>query len=153
MADPWKDLTASFIDLHRQVDEMFEELVFRRWDISNPAAWQPAVDVYATDEEYFVTVDLPDVAPDQVQFLIGERDLLISGERHETSPEATNFARCERPSGRFQRKIDFGEQINPKSAKAECRYGTYRLRIPKKEGERTPPEPAATRYVVHVTLL
>ena len=57
MLQPWK---SAFWDLQRQVDEMFQELIFRPWVIAGPATWQPALDFHETEEAFILEMDLAD---------------------------------------------------------------------------------------------
>jgi hypothetical protein len=42
----------SYLDFQRQLDEAFEELIYRRWPIPNPAEWQPRLDLHETRDAY-----------------------------------------------------------------------------------------------------
>jgi len=83
--------------LHRQF--------FRLQDAGGPC-WEPPIDVLETDEELLILVALPGVEPDQVEAIVENGVLMISGNR--TLPEELRNARIHRlelPQGRFQRRI------------------------------------------------
>ena len=70
------------------------------------ACWEPPVDVLETDEELLIIVALPGVDPDQVEAVIENGVLVISGNR--TLPAELHNARIHRlelPQGHFQRRI------------------------------------------------
>jgi HSP20 family protein len=125
---PWK---AVFVDLERQVDELFEELIYRPWAINAGHAWQPPLDLLETPDAYLVLIDLPEVAPEAVQLRASERNLAISGQRPASSEECVCH-RSERKCGTFHRSVSFPHPIDPNNVQAECRHGTYRIRLPKK---------------------
>jgi HSP20 family protein len=126
---PWE---SAFLDLHRQVDELFEELVYRPWAISGRAGWRPPVDLHETADAYLVVIDLPDVAPEEVRIVVGERDLVVAGQRQAAAPEGALFQRCERPSGPFERTLKLPQRVDPQRARVEYRHGTCRIHLPRK---------------------
>lgn len=68
--------------------------------------WEPPIDVLETDGELLIFVALPGVDPDQVEALIDNGVLVISGNR--TLPAELRNARIHRlelPQGRFERRI------------------------------------------------
>jgi HSP20 family protein len=69
-------------------------------------SWEPPIDVLETDEEILILVALPGVDPEQVEAVIGDGVLVISGNR--TLPAELRNARIHRlelPQGRFERRI------------------------------------------------
>jgi HSP20 family protein len=85
--------------LHRQV--------FRPVPSAHGVAWEPPVDVVETKDAVLILAALPGVDPDQVQAVIEDGTLLISGER--SLPDEVKTAvihRLELPQGRFARRID-----------------------------------------------
>jgi HSP20 family molecular chaperone IbpA len=121
-----------FLDPRRHVEEIFEELIYRRWAIARPSGWCPPLDVHETPDAYLVAVDLPGVAPTEVQILVNEGNLAITGERQPTPQEGAIRNRCERVCGPFRRSLDFAVAVDPEKVQAQCHHGTYRIRLPKK---------------------
>src|ERR1700756_3061361 len=71
------------------------------------ASWEPPVDVLETKDAVLILAALPGVDPDQVQAVIDDGALIISGER--TLPDEVRTAvihRLELPQGRFARRIE-----------------------------------------------
>lgn len=136
MFHPWQ---TSFEDLRQQVNELFEELVYRRWGRRQVSSWQPPLDLHDSESEYIVEIDLPGVAPDQVEMLVSEGDLTIIGRREAVRREGVTASHCERQQGNFQRHITFRQAIDPQAARAECRQGTWCIRLPKKSPRQPPP--------------
>ncbi len=153
MADSWK---AAFLDFHRHVNEMFEELIYRRWAIPGRVAWSPPLDLHELPDAYLVEIDLPGVPPKDVRILANERNLTITGERQPTRSEGSLMNRCERQSGAFHRSLSFTQSVEPEKAQAECRFGTYRIRLPKKRQEEQAKDAslamATSHYVIQVTV-
>ena len=68
--------------------------------------WEPPIDVLETDEELLILVALPGVDPNNVETVIEDGVLIISGQR--TLPLELRNARIHRlelPQGRFERRI------------------------------------------------
>ena len=68
--------------------------------------WEPPIDVLETDREVLILIALPGVDPDNVEALIDEGVLIVSG-RRVLPPELRNarILRMELPQGRFERRI------------------------------------------------
>ena len=69
-------------------------------------SWEPPIDVLETDREVLILVALPGVDPDQVEAVIENGTLVISGRR--VLPAELRNARIHRlelPQGRFERRI------------------------------------------------
>jgi HSP20 family molecular chaperone IbpA len=73
---------------------------------SAEASWEPPIDVLETDEELLILVALPGVDLDEVDVVIDDGLLIISGQR--TLPPQLRNARIHRlelPQGRFERRL------------------------------------------------
>jgi HSP20 family protein len=70
------------------------------------ASWEPPIDVLETDEELLILVALPGVDLDEVEVVIDNGQLIISGQRT-LPPELRNarIHRLELPQGRFERRL------------------------------------------------
>ena len=85
-------------------------------------AWEPPADVLETASEVLIFVALPGVSPEQVQAVIEDSHLVISGTR--TLPSELRTAtihRLELPQGRFLRRINLppGRYSNIRPGMAE----------------------------------
>ena len=70
------------------------------------ASWEPPIDVLETDAELLILVALPGVDLDEVEVVIDNGVLIISGQR--TLPPQLRNARIHRlelPQGRFERRL------------------------------------------------
>ena len=70
------------------------------------SCWEPPIDVLETERELLILVALPGVDPDNVETVIHDGVLVISGQRT-LPPELRNarIHRLELPQGRFERRI------------------------------------------------
>jgi HSP20 family protein len=98
----WSEACAMLVQaerLHRQLFRPAPPVV------SGPS-WEPPIDVLETEFEVLVLVALPGVNPDEVEAIIDDSDLLVTGTR--VLPAALRTAvihRLELPQGRFVRRI------------------------------------------------
>jgi len=70
------------------------------------SGWEPPIDVLETENEFLIIVALPGVDPDEVEAVIENGTLIISGRR--VLPVELRNARIHRlelPQGRFERRI------------------------------------------------
>jgi HSP20 family protein len=73
---------------------------------SQVSSWEPPIDVLETDDELLIFVALPGVDPEEVEAIIADGVLIVSGQR--TLPRELRDARIHRlelPQGRFERRI------------------------------------------------
>ncbi len=130
---------AAFLDLERQIDQIFEELIYRRWAVAGRRVWRPPVDVHQTAEAYIVDIALAGVAPAAIQLLVTQRDLTVMGERTVSAPGGVLCQHCECPQGPFQRTVRFAQPVDPQAARAEYLHGVCRVHLPLARAGPLPP--------------
>jgi len=95
--------------------------------------WSPMADVHETEEALTFAVELPGIAPDQVQVTAEENVLTIRGTRsprHEGKIDA-RFHLIERHDGTFVRRFQLPPSVNASMITAEYENGLLELRVPK----------------------
>lgn len=99
----------------------------------------PKVDLM--EDEKFITIiaELPGVNKDDVKIVLEDGVLILSGEKKNDVNEndKINFSRNEREFGKFERKFELVEDINPDEVKAKFDNGLLKIMIAKL----TPEEP------------
>ena len=107
------------------------------------ADWFPPADVYETEKDFTIAVDLPGIERSALEINIDDDDkLLIRGERP-AETEAPH--RTERPHGRFLRRFGVPPSVDHKGITAEYKDGVLRVRLPKRG------EPKARRVEIKVS--
>ena len=97
-----------------------------------PRVWEPAMDVYETENEVVVVVELAGVKEDQISVIAERNTLLIRGERKDTSTQGhKSYHQIEIHVGPFQRGIQLPTAVDPAKAKASCEDGLLRITLPK----------------------
>ena len=120
--------------LHDQLNRMFTDLLDRSPRESNLTTWAPAADIYETEHELVVKVDLPDVDPKELDIRVENNLLTIRGERKfESKVSESNYLRVERSYGSFARSFALANTVNPEATKADYQNGVLALTIPKRE--------------------
>jgi HSP20 family molecular chaperone IbpA len=69
-------------------------------------SWEPPIDVLETEREILIFIALPGVDPDEVEALIDQGTLVVSGRRILPAElRSARIRRLELPQGRFERRI------------------------------------------------
>ena len=116
------------------MDDLFEE----RFSPMMRSGFDAQLDLSETENEFEVNVDLPGVAPDEVDIRIDKNTLTITGERvseKESDPDA-EFHRIERVSGKFCRTVVLPGPVDEEGASAEFDSGVLKVKIPKAAGSK-----------------
>ena len=95
--------------------------------------WSPTADIHETEDALTFTVELPGIAPDQVQVTAEENVLTIRGTR--SPPDAgtidARFHLIERHDGAFVRRFQLPPNVDASMIIAEYANGLLELRVPK----------------------
>jgi HSP20 family protein len=119
----------------------FERLLDVRFGLQTikghaPAAlneWSPAADVHETAEALTFTLELPGIAPDQVQVTAEENVLTIRGTRSapDHGKSDARYHLIERHDGAFVRRFALPPNVDTSMITAEYANGLLELRLPK----------------------
>jgi len=121
--------------LHDQLNRMFTDLLDRSTSReSNLTTWAPAADIYETEHQLVVKVDLPDVDLKDLDIRVENNILTIRGERKfESKVNENNYLRVERSYGSFARSFALANTVKAEAIKADYHNGVLALTIPKRE--------------------
>ena len=103
--DPVNWMLSEAIDSLARAQRLRQQF-FSLQSTAGAASWEPPIDVLETDREILILVALPGVDPDQVEAVIDNGTLVVSGRR--VLPAELRNARIHRlelPQGRFERRI------------------------------------------------
>ena len=121
----WGDLNAMTEQLDRAIDRMLAT------DSSRSGGWLPPADVFETEDEVVVQLDVPGLDPENISAEVVNGQLVVAGERRQS--QAKRFYRNERWTGRFVRTFALGPRLRGDNCEAEYRDGVLTLRLPKPE--------------------
>lgn len=134
--DPLRDL----VTLQDRMNRLFQDAAERRsrgegegeQEIER-ADWIPQADIYETEKEFIVAVDLPGIERTALEISLDGDRLTIRGER---VIEAEGQQRIERPHGRFLRTFGVPANVDQKAIAAEYKDGVLRVRLPKRKEQK-----------------
>ena len=126
--------------LHEEMERLFRQSLGDREGASLAGAFSPALDVEEDPDGFTLHVELPGVAPEDVDVSLEENVLTISGERRfyaksgdGSEDNAEGFRRVERHFGRFHRAVRLPDRVDPERVQADYRDGMLTIRVPKAE--------------------
>jgi HSP20 family protein len=127
--DPFRGL-ASF---QEQMNRLFEDSLRTREGESALTTWAPPVDIYETENELVLKVDLPDLNEKDLDIRVENNMLTIQGERKfEEKVSRDNYLRVERAYGSFSRSFPLPSTVYTDSIHAEYKNGVLTVQMPKR---------------------
>jgi HSP20 family protein len=100
-------------------------------------SWVPGLDLYETNDEVIVELDLPGVDPGGIDLTVDGRVLTIRGQKPEISTGAgSDHLIRERRFGPFLRQVTLPTEVDIGGVKAQAKQGVLAVRLPKAETAR-----------------
>ncbi len=100
--------------------------------ISTWAAWMPSADLYETDENFVVALELPGYRHEDLNVSVERGLLTVSGQRTVSEDEeGYTYHLRERGEGRFTRTFSLPIAVNSGEVTAEFRNGVLEITLPK----------------------
>ena len=120
------------LSLHREVGRLVDNMM----SLSRPIVfvtevWHPNVDVYETDDEILVLMDISGVSEGQISAEIEGDTLTIEGERGDAAPGVRVIHQREIEFGSFKRSIRLPAQVDRESVRAGLDCGFLQIRMKK----------------------
>lgn len=119
------------IDLQEKMNEIFKDTTQQQpnHNINN---WLPLLDVYETEKEIIVKVDLPEIEQNTIQVSVDGAELTILGQRaFPKGIEQEKFYRMERFYGNFSRNIILPYNIDQEKISADYKNGVLTITLSK----------------------
>ena len=99
--------------------------------------WSPACDIYESNNEIVVKIELPEVKSEDVRISIDNNILTIHGERKLSEEiKKENYHRVERNYGEFTRSFTLPGFVDTNKVNAEFKDGILRVMLAKREEAR-----------------
>jgi HSP20 family protein len=124
----WEDLFTARSD----VDRIFHR--FFNGARSAATVWSPSVDVRESKDDIVVSVELPGLRREDVNLVVENNVLTISGEKQqelEESKEEGNYHLIERCYGKFERSFILPRSVDPENIKARFEDGVLQVVLSK----------------------
>jgi HSP20 family protein len=88
-----------------------------------------SMDAVRSDDEIFVYLDAPGVAPDELEVTTEANTIIVTANRRWFAADDQVLA-SERSQGRFRRQIQVGDSVDLTAMAAELEHGVLTLRLP-----------------------
>jgi len=92
----------------------------------------PIADIYETEEEYILTMDMPGVDKSGIEITVDNNELSITG-KLEDSWETDELKHGEYTLHNYKRVFNIGEDIDGSAINAAINNGVLDVKLPKKE--------------------
>lgn len=116
--------------MHRHFGRIMRTLSVSRMKSSSCSLWQPPVDMYESDSELIVFVEVAGIAPEKIKVMAEAEVLTISGERTCGIAGINHVHRLEIEYGHFACRIPLPLSINVDETKSEINNGFLLVRMP-----------------------
>lgn len=132
--DPFHELDR----VRREMGRIFDDSVTRFPGLENSGNYRvgfvPPVDIYTSNDEMIVFVNLPGVNIGDVEVTATKDTLSISGEiKPAQIPDGANCVRQERLTGQFKRVFQLPIAVQSEKVSASFKDGVLGIRLPKAE--------------------
>ncbi len=114
---------------NRQLSRMMRTLNVTRMR-SSASLWQPPVDIYESDDELIVFVDVAGIDPEKIRLMAEPEMLTISGERKCEISGVTHVHRLEIEYGQFACRIPLPLHVDVDRTRSEISNGFLVVRLP-----------------------
>ena len=142
---PWKNKQqesergglAPMMTLRGEMERLFDAFLRDsfaglNWPTWGSDKWSPAIDVAENDKELTVRAELPGIDPKDLEVTVTGNQLVLSGEKKETSEhKEKDFFQSETRYGSFRRTVVLPEGIDAENVDAQYSNGVLTLRLRK----------------------
>jgi len=135
MSQQWNPLQDLMV-LQDRMNRLFEDATQRRnqaeatsGDEFERADWTPAADIYETESDYLIAMDLPGIDRQALEIDVDDNRLVVRGTRPISESKQH---RSERPKGKFLRTFSVPGSVDQGKIGAEYKDGVLQIRLPKR---------------------
>lgn len=122
--------------LQHEINRLFDGLAPNRMGPLGSSRFFPAAELNETDDALDLKVEIPGMAPEDIDLEVSVDSVSISGERRsETKTDKDGVVRSEFHYGRFQRVIPLPARVHNTEVDAQYKDGILTLHMPKVESE------------------
>lgn len=118
--------------LQREFDRAFEG------ENNGGQSWVPPMDVVETADEVRCHLEVPGLAPDDIEIRVQDNLLVIAGEKklEESEQKEGGFRSVERRYGRFERSFTLPRTVDANRVTARHEHGVLTIVLPKMEASK-----------------
>jgi HSP20 family protein len=128
--DPFREM----MSIRNTMDRLFDSALAGSPDRWQPMAWDLALDVVESKDEFLVKASVPGINPDELEITFNNNTLTIKGEmKEEQEVDEAHYHLRERRYGSFARSLTLPAGIEANKIEANYEAGVLKLRLPKAE--------------------
>lgn len=116
--------------MQRHFSRIMRTLSVGRMKGSSCSLWQPPVDMYQSETELIVCVEVAGIAPQKIKVMAESQALTISGERKCAITGINHVHRLEIEYGRFACHLPLPVSIDVEGTRSEINNGFLLIRMP-----------------------
>ncbi len=99
-------------------------------------SWFAATDVYQTNSEIYVYMDVSGIDPDKLNVVAEEMSVTVSGTRQYPAPDKVScIHQLEIERGVFERTVDLPRPVEVSQASSTCQNGFLIITLPLKQSK------------------
>ena len=133
-----RDWSEVIVNIQKEMERLMDEVANRKPPSVHfaPKVWQPAIDVFETDSEIVVLVELAGVSEDEIEVTVHQDILTIRGIRKDIKRGIKRtYSRMEILWGPFERNVTLSANVNADEIKAFYEAGILEVVFPKRNEE------------------
>ena len=129
--NPWRDIERIQRDMNRLLRDMTSASSRR------VAPGYPAINVWASEDGFVLTAELPGVKADDIDISVVGETLTLSGTREpDALQDGEKYHRRERRQGAFTRTFELPFRVDPEKVDAVFEKGILHVSLPRSEEEK-----------------
>ena len=136
MPRDWNDILKEMEQWSRDLDRFMNHVNTRPQSLissMNYMQWNPAVNIYETDDSILVLAELAGVLPEEINIKYESGRLLVWGQRRQLIPEDIRAVhRMEIQMGEFAFVVELPSTVSADEAEARLETGILQIRLPKR---------------------
>ncbi|MDP8229147.1 MAG: Hsp20/alpha crystallin family protein [Candidatus Electryoneaceae bacterium] len=100
---------------------------------SEGTGWSPASDVFETETDIIVIIDIAGIQTQDVSLQIDKDVLIVKGHRRETTGKNRRYYTMEIDFGEFERQVELPSPVDLDRMKASCSLGFLKIELVKQQ--------------------
>ncbi|OIP28618.1 MAG: hypothetical protein COW22_05660 [Chloroflexi bacterium CG15_BIG_FIL_POST_REV_8_21_14_020_46_15] len=127
----WSELV---INLQKEMERLMDDFATRKPPMVrfSPKTWEPSVDVYETENEVVILIELAGVKEDEIEVAVDNKIVTIRGDRKDIKRGIRRtYSQMEILWGPFERNIPLTTNVDVSQVKAYYESGFLEIVLPK----------------------
>lgn len=118
-----------------ETKEMLEVKTQKSWEeaLENECWVAPLVDIYETDNDYYLNAYMPGVSKDNLKIKLEDEHLVIMGRINYDEAVNRKYVLKETETGNFYRRFKISDSIDESKIDAKFENGVLEVKLPKHE--------------------